>query len=74
MEEPINFERFIDFFRDCMSRPPIEVATWYTTLNRIKYVCRMNGLTIKQAGRLVKKVANGRLTVNQVMDHLSEVC
>lgn len=48
-------------------------AVWYTTLTRIKFVCRMNGLSLKQAGRLARKVAQGRMTVNQVMDHLSRV-
>ncbi len=55
-----------------MKEPP-KPMFWYTTLNRIKYVCRMNGLSIKQTGRIVKRVADGRMTANQVLDHLSSV-
>jgi hypothetical protein len=54
--------------RDSQNLPE---AVWYTTLPTMKYVCRLNGLSVKQSGRLVKQVANGRMTVNDVMDHLS---
>ncbi len=61
-----------EFFLRFMKEPP-KPMFWYTTLNRIKYVCRMNGLSIKQTGRIVKRVADGRMTANQVLDHLSSV-
>lgn len=57
------------FFEKNADRAP---TIWYTTLSRIKFMCRMNGLTIKQAGRLVKKVAAKRITPSQVIDYLSD--
>ena len=61
-----------ELFLRFMKEPP-KPMVWYTTLNRIKYVCRMNGLSIKQTGRIVKRVADGRMTANQVLDHLSNL-
>ncbi len=48
-------------------------AFFYTTISRLKYVCRLNGLTKKQSGRIIKKVANGRMSANDVINHLERV-
>ena len=60
-------------YRALVSLPPIAVATWYTTLPKVKKLCRREGLSVKQSGRIVKRVSDGRMTVNQVLDHLSNL-
>ncbi len=64
-----SVEEFFRLFRN----PTQKTAVWYTSLPRIKFVCRMNGLSIKQSGRIVTKVSMGRMTANQVLDHISEL-
>ena len=74
-EQPqtLKHDSIREFFLHFLNQPQPKTLVWYTTLNRIKYVCRMNGLSVKQTGRLVKRVADGRMTANHVLDHLSNL-